>query len=388
MSTQPAKLTSSPRANLPAAYFIFATALIFAGCGAPGEPIPPSPPVAATVTDLSAHQAGDGVFLAFTMPVRATSGDRLTDTPAIEILRGSTKPDGSPDTKSLRVVDNIPGSMVGKYVVDDKFRFIDPVSPEESKSHLENPYSYAVRSRLSPKRASANSNVVTVSFFAVPEKVSSVEARVTESAIELRWPSVSHTSAGDVVSVIPSYNVYRVELTTTAADAANRDLSQLGTGTNLQLLASAADPAYEDKSFEFGKTYAYIVRSVGTITGGPPVESSDSIPIVVTPRDTFPPAAPRDVSAAVLPGETEGSLLIELSWSINTEPDFAGYRIYRSEQEGDRGELLPSELLLAPAYRDTSVQSAHRYWYRVTAVDRAGNESAASPPVAAEVAQP
>jgi hypothetical protein len=37
---------------------------------------------------------------------------------------------------------------------------------------------------------------------------------------------------------------------------------------------------------------------------------------------------------------------------------------------------LTTELLPAPVYRDISVQAGHRYWYTVTAVDRAGNESA------------
>jgi hypothetical protein len=44
--------------------------------------------------------------------------------------------------------------------------------------------------------------------------------------------------------------------------------------------------------------------------------------------------------------------------------------------------------LLSPAYRDTSVQPGHRYWYSVTAVDRSGNESVPSASVAVEVAQP
>jgi fibronectin type 3 domain-containing protein len=44
-------------------------------------------------------------------------------------------------------------------------------------------------------------------------------------------------------------------------------------------------------------------------------------------------------------------------------------------------------LLPTPAVRDTSVQAGHRYWYTVTAVDRAGNESALSAPVAIRVTQ-
>jgi fibronectin type 3 domain-containing protein len=79
---------------------------------------------------------------------------------------------------------------------------------------------------------------------------------------------------------------------------------------------------------------------------------------------------------------------VELSWSINVEPDLAGYRVYRAEQEGVRGALLTPELLPSPAYRDNSVQSGHRYWYTVTAVDRSGNESAPSLAVEIEVAQP
>jgi fibronectin type 3 domain-containing protein len=41
--------------------------------------------------------------------------------------------------------------------------------------------------------------------------------------------------------------------------------------------------------------------------------------------------------------------------------------------------------LLAPAYRDTSVEPGRRYWYSVTAVDHAGNESEASSAVAVDV---
>jgi fibronectin type 3 domain-containing protein len=79
---------------------------------------------------------------------------------------------------------------------------------------------------------------------------------------------------------------------------------------------------------------------------------------------------------------------VELSWSINVESDLAGYRVYRSAQEGARGALLTPDLLPSPAYRDNSVQSGQRYWYTVTAVDRSGNESVPSLAVAVEVAQP
>jgi uncharacterized protein len=405
VSTPPAQLrwpARRPSANCfaHASLEIFTTAnflitcvlFIAAGCGAPGEPVPPSPPVAAPITDLTARQAGDGVQLTFTLPTRSVTGDRLAATPAIEILRGVATSNGSVDPKTLHVVDTIPGSVVDKYIVGDKIQFTDPIAPEETKAHSGSLVVFAVRTRLSAKRASANSNTVSVRVSSVPQPIGSIETRVTEPAIELSWPPVDHTSAGESLATPPSYNIYRAEIDNNAVEGAKSNNTQLPSSLKLQLLNSQPENKFSDKSFEFGKTYAYLVRSVITADGAR-LESSDSTPAIVAPRDTFPPAAPQSIVAAVLPGETEGSLLVDLSWSINAEDDFAGYRVYRSDQppSGDqqaaKGQLLTPELLPTPAYRDTSVQSAHRYWYVVTAVDRAGNESAPGPPVAVEVVE-
>jgi hypothetical protein len=359
--------------------------VVIAGCGAPGEPTARSPLVATAISDLTAHQAGDGVQLTFTMPARSSGGDRLVSTPAVEILRGAVKSGGAPDLKSLRVVDSIPGSLAGKYLAGDKFQFTDPLSPDESKAHPV--FAYAVRTRVSQKRASANSNVVTVLVFSVPERVAAIETHVSETAINLSWAAIERTSAGEALAAVPRYNIYRAELDDAAREAAKRDVLQLSLAGKLQLLASQAENSYSDKAFDFGKTYAYFVRSVITIDGTP-LESSDSSPAIVKPRDEFPPAVPQAQAAAVLPGETAGALLVDLSWSISVEPDLAGYRVYRSEQQDTKGQLLTPDLLPTPAYRDTSVQPAHSYWYTVTAVDRAGNESAPSPPVSVEIVQP
>ena len=152
-------------------------------------------------------------------------------------------------------------------------------------------------------------------------------------------------------------------------------------------IAVTTIPEYHDVGFDYGKTYAYAVRSTIQVQGMT-LESSDSPLVVLTPRDTFPPAAPQSLVAAVLPGAPGEAKLVDLSWSINLETDLAGYRVYRSEQEGTQGELLTKDLLPTPAYRDTSVRNGQKYWYRVTAVDKAGNESAPSQPIAVEVEQP
>jgi hypothetical protein len=376
-------------ARLPSFAFLASTLafLTTAGCGAPGEPTPPTPPVPLAITDLAAHQAGDGVQLTFTLPTKSIAGDRLVAPPAVEIVRGSPRADGSPDAKSLRVVYTIPGSLVENYVSEGHVKFIDPLSPAETRSHPGGAVVYVVRARASKKRASANSNAVTVRVFPVPEPIAHIEARVTEAAIELSWAAPPHTPVGVPLSRFSGYRIYRGELDPSSAEAASADLSKTKWKSPLTLLAASDETSYRDTLFDFGKTYAYIVRSVVLVEGNA-LESSDSAPAIVSPRDTFPPAAPQNLVAVVRSGATPGSAVVDLSWSINLETDLAGYRVYRSEEQSQRGVLITPELLLAPAYRDTSVEPGHRYWYSVTAVDRAGNESEASAAVAVDVAKP
>jgi hypothetical protein len=370
------------------AFRVTALAFLFvAGCGAPGEPTPPAPPIPVTIADLAARQAGDGVQLIFTLPSKTTAGDRLASPPAVEIVRGTPKPDGSPDAKSMRVVYTIPGSLVGNYIAEGHVKFIDPVAPAETRAHPGGALVYVIRTRASQKRASGDSNAVSVRMYPVAVPITNLEARVTEPAIELNWTAPALTSGGDALNGFSGYRIYRGELDAALAEAAQTDISKAKWKSPFTLLAPSVENTYRDTLFDFGKTYAYVVRSVVLVDGNA-LESSDSNAAIVSPRDTFPPAAPQNLVAAVLSGATPGSVLVDLSWSINLETDLAGYRVYRSEQEGTRGALITADLLLAPAYRDTSVEPGKRYWYSVTALDRAGNESDASAAAAVDVAKP
>jgi hypothetical protein len=368
-------------------YFLFSVFLLSIGCGAPGEPTPPSPPVPAAVRDLAGHQAGDGVELSFTLPSRSISGEKLAATPAVEIVRGEVKADGSADAKSFRVVYTIPGALVESYRAEGRVRFTDPIAPEETKSHPGGTVAYVVRTRASQKRASGDSNAISVQLFPVPAPIASVEARVTETAIELTWPVPANGASGESAPAITGYRIYRTEIQPSAATPSPQAAPKGKLESNAAALASTETNSYRDTSFVFDQIYVYFVRSVIQVEGQE-LESSDSQPVTITPRDTFPPAAPQGLVAALLPGAAPGTVLVELSWSINLETDLAGYRVYRSEQEGAPGQLLSTDLLPTPAVGDTSVQPGHRYWYKVTAVDRAGNESGSGAPVVVDVAQP
>jgi hypothetical protein len=359
--------------------------LLLAGCGAPGDPTAPSPPVPAAITDLSARQAGDGVQLTFTMPSKTIHGERLVETPSIEVLRGTARPDGSPDVPSFRVVDTIPGAVAGRYLSEDHIQIISPVAPDEVRGQPGRALLYRVRTRVSKKRASLDSNAVRVLVFPAPERIASIQDNVTQSSIDLQWSAVTRTSGGDPIAV-SEYRIYRGELDARAHDPATKDVLHEKWIAPPAQVGRSDSPDYRDAQFDFGRTYVYIVRSVTTAEGSP-LESSDSEPLVLVPIDTFAPATPQGVFAAVLTNPNGAPTEVDLSWSLNAEPDLAGYRVYRSEQKDDKGRLVTPDLLLSPAYRDTSVALGHHYWYRVTAVDRSGNESVPGEPVVADITQ-
>lgn len=359
--------------------------LVIAGCGAPGEPMPPSPPIPVAVADLTARQAGDGVLLTFSMPGTSTLGERLTEEPTMEILRGSARSDGAPDAASFRVVDTLPGAVLNQHLQQGKIQFVDPISADEVRRRQGQTVIYRVRARVSNKKTSPSSNDVALKLYVVAAPVEALQAQVTEKGVDLKWAAPARTSAGDTLTAaIEEYRVYRGEVEPSSVEGAGKDLQQAKWKRPLVAVGAPGMPEYLDATINYGTTYIYVVRSV--VQGGTEkIESGDSAAVVVTPQDTFPPAAPQglvaDVSAA-------GGPAVDLSWSINLEPDLAGYRVYRSENGEARGELLTRELLPTPAYRDTSVSIGRQYWYTVTAVDRTGNESSPSAAVAVDVTQP
>ena len=174
-----------------------------------------------------------------------------------------------------------------------------------------------------------------------------------EAALEVRTQPAPVTNASESISEVPKLK---------------------GPFTRI---GETLETSFRDLQVDFGTTYLYSVRSISQYPGLT-LESSDSKLIAVTPRDTFPPAAPQGLVVVLVPGQGQMPAHLEISWAISPETDIAGYNVYRSEQDGIPGTRLNSDLLLTPAFRDMNVVPGHRYFYTVTSVDRAGNESPAS----------
>jgi predicted small lipoprotein YifL len=173
-------------------------------------------------------------------------------------------------------------------------------------------------------------------------------------------------------SVATTYHVYEVPLTP-APDA----LSELkipadaAPGSSPELkVPPAMTPAplavttVTLKGVVFGKERCFFVRPVDTVFGA--VVQGPASPITcVTPRDTFAPAAPKQLAAIGSAG------IINLIWEPNSEPDLAGYIVLRGDAPGDKLQALTPAPISATNYRDTDVKPGVRYVYAVVAVDKA-----------------
>ena len=245
---------------------------------------------------------------------------------------------------------------------------------------------YTVRTRVSRAKPSADSNAVALRVYPAPAPVGDLRATLTETGLALDWSAAQEARPGPPGNTA-GFRIYRAELDPTTAEAAVLNPSQAKLIAPPALLAQTMVTEYRDTTIQFGHTYVYEIRQVMRL-GTETIESADSAPAILTARDIFPPAAPQGVEAVSMAATTGTPPAIELTWTINTEPDLAGYNVYRSEDSERPGQKLNIELLLGPTFRDMSVVPGRTYFYRVGAIDQSGNESALSPAVEAHVPEP
>ncbi len=211
---------------------------------------------------------------------------------------------------------------------------------------------YIVRTLASPKKPSANSNAAAVSVQPAPGAIDDLKADVTPAAVVLAWTPPKPFM--DATPTIAGYRVYRAEAAATATPEnplLKSSLARIGE-------VPPGSQSFRDSQFNFGATYVYSVRSFAQYPAET-LESADSNLEIITPRDTFPPAAPQELIAVLVPAQGNVPAHIELSWAISPETDLAGYNVYRTEQAGVPPTRLNTELLLTPAFRDMNVQPGH-----------------------------
>lgn len=136
--------------------------------------------------------------------------------------------------------------------------------------------------------------------------------------------------------------------------------------------------SFLDESAVFGQRYIYTVTAV-VVRQPVAVESNFAEEVEADYQDRYPPAPPEGLVA--LYGEGR----VRLVWKASPAADLAGYKVYRRGPETQAFRPLTKEPVTATELVDRDLASGASYTYQVTAVDRAGNESAPSEPAKVEV---
>lgn len=297
---------------------LVAAALLLGGCGYVGDPLPPALNIPTRVTDLSVVQRGDKLLLRFTAPAVTTEQLPIRAFERVDLRIGPPAPSmeaWEPVSTAVPLTVPEPGATITAET---------PASQWRGREVL-----VAVRLVSTRGREADWSNSVVLTPRA-PLSTPVPVAAGHPDGVQLRWDEVPGAK-------------YRVRKGT-------------------EELALVEKPSFVDTAVELGKSYTYDVQAFAGL-----IESEVSRPVTITARDEFAPDPPSGVSVVA------GANSVELAWERNIAPDLGSYRVYRADGAGEFKVL--ADAVDALAYSDRQIESGKAYRYRITAVDRSGNES-------------
>lgn len=409
---------------------LVAAAGLAAACGQKGPPLAPLHLVPAAPTGVSVSRAGKEAQLRFVLPAGNLNGpgpsvlDRV-EIYAITVAPGANPPPnrdlmtpkfvvGTMDVKPARVEGDAPPADATpdtRPSPGDQGTFVEALTEEKLK-----PATLVVKADPTGTSGAAGIIASAAGRARVPAPVLAAAAHAGPATAAA---AVLATAAAAAVTAVPPYPVRiyvirgltkngrpgqpaaRVQLPVVAPPpvpaAPTTTVAEAGIGLVWTAPAVVPAPAfnvyrrdapaplngepiagtqYERAGVVFGAEECFVLRSVEKVAGVV-IESDPSPPACVTPRDTFPPAAPKGLSVVA------GLGTMSLSWDANSEADLAGYQVLRGEVPGETLQPLTPAPIAGTSFEDKTVKAGVRYVYAIVAVDKATppNRSAPSPRV-------
>lgn len=344
-------------------------AAFISGCASPGPARPPSLRLPRLVNDLVAVRTGNEVALHWTTPEKTTDGLKVQSPLTAEICREIP-------TQSAIC------TPVKRLAVHSGPTDASETLPLSLTTDLPTLLIYRVQILNANGRSAGLSSPAFAAAGAAPVPVEHLQVTPIRNGAMLEWQPLPKPSVVDLRRIL----VQQVA----PKKRSPREPFQLAPSTpteiHLQAGKQSADPGGTiDSTAQQGETYRYTAQRVQSVTLGGHLVEMHSVPsptITVTIRDTFPPHTPTGL-AAIASGPDSPHRSIDLSWEPNTEPDLAGYIVYRQSissdgtPTGSPTRLTPTPIS-APAFSDLTAVPGQTYSYRISAIDTAGNESRAS----------
>lgn len=318
--------------------FLAALLLSTAACGYISSPLVPLANVPARISDLAAVQRGATLVVHCTPPTLTTENIPITTLTRLDLRIGAA---GDPFNAGTWASQAKP---VTQFEIKGGIATYKIPTQEWTGKKV----AIGVRTIGSNKKQSEWSNFETLAVFAPPETPSR--------------PEVQDTATGEHVTWSGKGDQFRV-------------LRRIGDEKEYTLATTVTGHEWTDTPVDYGKTYTYMVQALVDAGDKKVVESDLSETRTVTPEDKFPPAVPSGLRA-----DRTGNG-VSLVWEPDTDPDLAGYRVYRSEGNGPWQKL--ADVNVVPSYSDATAEHGKTYRYAVSAFDRAAkvNESERSAPV-------
>ncbi len=311
-------------------------ALLSSGCGYVGPVLPPSPEIPTPVRDLTVVERGDNIVINFTTPARTTDGVAITRFSKIDLRVGPDQQ--APDT--------------------DRSYDVELPAPSDKDDPQPKPVSHSIKiSDWVGQRIAVQvrTEVRKMGHF------SSWSNKAVLKVIPSLTPPIVHVAANEKGFVV-SWQ---------AQDGVQYRLQRQGPSDKQPVeLATVSGGQYLDTSAQYDTPYSYVVTALEDHA-----ESLPSEPVTFSTEDKFPPAVPAGLSA--LSGADE----VNVAWQRNTESDLQGYLVYRSTNRGPYEKQGGIDSL--PTYVDRQVEHGKTYSYKISSIDKKGNESGQS--AAAEV---
>lgn len=347
------------------ALFICLSIGALAGCGTPGAPLPPSLGIPKPVSDLQATRKGDTVTLTWSAPTETTDGELMRKAGRMQVSR----------TLSGNVMQiaqlPLPPALNDQQPLATASDSLAGVLQSPAGDFVE----YHVLSQNHSGRSDRTSNLAAVPLVPTPVTPQRLQAVAVPQGISLSWDQAwppqnrTHLNTQYVYRIMRRAEDAKTPVVVAQPNVANEAM------------------AFVDTGIEWQKHYDYWITPVtlwqGTVIKGE-VAGDDSPVVSVFADDKFPPAVPQGLEA-VYSGMAQQPF-IDLTWTPDTDPDLAGYSVYR--HVGDEAPVkINAELVKTPSFRDTNVRPGTKYTYSVTAVDLRANESAPSPEASETVPQ-
>ena len=181
-------------------------------------------------------------------------------------------------------------------------------------------------------------------------------------------------AAPSVLTAVPAIGSVTLNWTaSTGATSYHIFRSTTSNGQSAVPIGTASTTTFTSTGLTVGTTYFFKVAAVNAIGVGPMSGEASAGP-------TPPPAAPTNVSA------TGGDKQVTLSWAVSAGA--TSYNIYRGTTSNGQAAAAVANNLTSPTFTDTTVTNSTTYYYKVTALNGAGESPKSSQVAATPTAPP